>query len=449
MANFKAITEIPSWFDRLASSDGVPDNNATLYGRVPYLFRVIQLRCDTLAGVPVKVYRLDDEDEVDEQEWPFPTPLERLLWQWEAGSLLSGAAYGEIVRNNSGYQKDVQYRNPFGMHVDYRDGVITIKQNQSGAIWENNIFTGNYEMVYMAEYDPGQDILPGVAPAATANMDVKLLYALAKFPEMYFEGGAMPVTLLGIDTTDKNEISRVEQWFKRSATTIKNAFRVLGIRAGSITPTTLTPLLKDLTMPELNAEAKHNIATAFSIPRTMLDSQAANYATAVEERKSFYEDTIKPRAHRYESALNEQLLAREGLRIEFAFNELELFQEDESERADLLLKLTQAGLPIEVALEQAGYKLSEEQIAQLSVHQDELDEAREIVRYASPLEDELGKWQRFAEKRIAEGKALREFESEIIPAGLHGAISGALEGVTKVEDVKRVFEGVIAWEGYP
>jgi len=137
------------------------------------------------------------------------------------------------------------------------------------------------------------------------------------------------------------------------------------------------------------------------------------------------------------------------LRIEFAFNELELFQEDESERADLLLKLTQAGLPIEVALEQAGYKLSEEQIAQLSVHQDELDEAREIVRYASPLEDELGKWQRFAEKRIAEGKALREFESEIIPAGLHGAISGALEGVTKVEDVKRVFEGVIAWEGYP
>ena len=447
MGTYKAITEIPGWFDKLTSSDGVPDTNATLYGSVPYLFRLVQLRCDTLASVPVKIYKLNDEDEASEQAWPYPTELNELLWKWEAGALLSGAVYGEIVRNQSGYQKDVQYRNPFDMHVDYKDGVITIKQNQSGAIWQNNIFTGEYDMIYFAEFDPWQDILPGVSPGKAANMDAKLLYALAKFPEMYFEGGAMPVTLLGIDSASQNEISRVEQWFKRSATAIKNAFRVLGVRAGSITPTQLTPLLKDLAMPELNAEAKHNLAVAFGVPKTMLDSEAANYATAVEDRKSFYQDTVMPRARKFESVLNNQLLEREGLRLEFAFNELELFQEDESERADLLLKLVQAGLPSRLALDIAGYDLADDQIAQLESHQNAQEASGAISD--NNLTQELGRWMRFAQKRISDGRELREFESDIIPASLHGAISGALEAAKTVEEVKAVFDNALEWRGYP
>jgi len=445
-ANYKAITEIPGWFNRLASSDGVPDINATLYSSVPYLYRAVQLRCDTLASVPIKLYRLDDEEEIDEQAWPFPTKLVELIWKWEAGALLSGAMYGEIVRNATGYQKDVQYRNPLDMLVEYKDGIITIKQNQSGASWQNNIFTGEYEMIYFAEYDPWQDIFPGVSPGKAANMDSKLLYALAKFPEMYFEGGAMPVTLLGIDSTDKNEISRIEQWFRRSTTAIKNAFRVLGIRAGSVTPTTLTPRLKDLAMPELNAEAKHNISVAFGVPKTMLDSEAANYATAQEDRKSFYQETILPRARKYEDVLNTQLLEREGLRLEFAFNELEMFQEDENERAELLQRLVASGLPTRLALDLAGYDLTEDQLVELQEKQVQVGQER---REQSPLDAELGRWMRMADKRVREGKALREFESDIIPPALHGAISGALEGARSADDVKGVFDKMLAWGGYP
>ena len=52
---------------------------------------------------------------------------------------------------------------------------------------------------------------------------------------------------------------------------------------------------------------------AFGIKQTLLDSEAANYATAQEDRLSFYEDTIKPRARIFEDALNTRLLARDGL----------------------------------------------------------------------------------------------------------------------------------------
>jgi HK97 family phage portal protein len=443
--NYKAITDIPGWYD-VISSDGVPDDNATLYKKVPYLFRLVQIRCDTLASVPIKIYNLQDDDKQEEQDWPYPTKLTELLWKWEAGALLSGGAYGEIVGNDSGYQKDVVYRNPFDMDVKYKDGVITIKQNASGATWENNIYTGVYEMVYFAEYDPAQDILPGISAGKAGNMDAKLLFALSKFPEMYFEGGAMPVTLLGIDSTDKGEIKRVESWFQKSATAIKNAFRVLGIRAGSITPTKLTPDLKDLAMPEINAEAKHNLAVAFGVPKTLMDSEAANYATAVEDRKSFYEDTVMPRARKYESVLNTQLLEREGLRLEFAFNELELFQDDENQRAELLLNYVQAGMPIELAMRKAGIELTDEEMSMLETHQEERDEQ---VQPPSRFDEELGRWMRFAEKRIKDGRELREFETDIIPKGLHAAISGQLEAITDADDVGRVFEQAKEWKGYP
>ena len=440
---YKTITNVPGWVD-LLTSDGVPDSVATLYKYVPLLFRAVQLRCDAISSVPVNIYK-GEENEVD---WPYPTKLGNLLWQWEASNLLAGAAYGEIVTNKSGFRKDIKYRNPFDMNVKYTKGVYEFKQNSSGAVWHNEPEAGKYQMLYIREFDPTQDTGPGVGAGKASNIDAKLLYAISKFPEMYFEGGAMPVTLLGIDSNDRNEIERIQSWFRRSATAIKNAFRVLGVRAGSITPVTLTPPLKDLSFPEISEMAKDNIAMAFGIKQTLLDSEAANYATAQEDRLSFYEDTIKPRARLFEDALNEQLLARDGLRLEFRFNELDIFQEDENKRADLLSKLTMAGLPIEVALELAGYKLTDEQAAMLESHQEQLDDRID----ETPVDErttELRKWQKFAEKRVKEGKELREFETSVIEPSLHGAISGALESAKTTEEVRHIFDSVITWRGYP
>jgi len=440
---YKTITNVPGWVD-LLTSDGVPDSVATLYKYVPLLFRAVQLRCDAISSVPVNIYK-GEENEVD---WPYPTKLGNLLWQWEASNLLAGAAYGEIVTNKSGFRKDIKYRNPFDMNVKYTKGVYEFKQNSSGAVWHNEPEAGKYQMLYIREFDPTQDTGPGVGAGKASNIDAKLLYAISKFPEMYFEGGAMPVTLLGIDSNDRNEIERIQSWFRRSATAIKNAFRVLGVRAGSITPVTLTPPLKDLSFPEISEMAKDNIAMAFGIKQTLLDSEAANYATAQEDRLSFYEDTIKPRARLFEDALNEQLLARDGLRLEFRFNEIDIFQEDENKRADLLSKLTMAGLPIEVALELAGYELTDEQTSMLESHQEQLDDRID----ETPVDErttELRKWQKFAEKRVKEGKELREFETSVIEPSLHGAISGALESAKTTEEVRHIFDSVITWRGYP
>lgn len=449
---YKTITEIPGWLNRL-TDDGVPDSNAALYKQVALLFRALRLRCDALSSVPMQI--LDKQD--NEVEWPFPTPLRSLIWKWEASALLNGAAYGEPINNRSRYTKDVHFRNSYDMNVQYAgNGIMEFKQNSSGATWTNDIYNGQYELLYMAEFDPTQDLLPGVSAAQTTNIDTKLLYALSKFPEMYFEGGAMPVTILGVETTDKGEVDRIVQWFKARATKLKNSANVLGVRTkdgkSTISVQTLTPPLKELAFPELYAIAQTNITVGWGIPKTLLFDEAANYAVKHDARLSFYEETIMNRAPIYEDWLTTQLLDRLGLKLHFDFDGMKIFQEDEEKKSKVAINYYQITQDKALAFDLSGKKLTDEQLAKLNAKQEEEQtqpDTTENERNEDPQREEIRRWQRMVEKRVREGKAIREFESDIIPASLHGAISGALEHVKNVDDVKRLFTGVIEWQGYP
>ena len=67
--NFKTITNVPGWVE-LLTSDGVPDSIATLYGKVPILYRAVRLRCDAVSSIPYRIMK--GENEVD---WQYPTAL--------------------------------------------------------------------------------------------------------------------------------------------------------------------------------------------------------------------------------------------------------------------------------------------------------------------------------------------------------------------------------------
>jgi hypothetical protein len=102
----------------------------------------------------------------------------------------------------------------------------------------------------------------------------------------------MPITVLQIDgIVDPDEAKRIEGFFKRQATRIRNAFNVMAL-GRAIEPKIISQPLKDLVMPELNAQARHAVSLAFGIPQTMLED-AANFATSKEHRLSFWQDTEK------------------------------------------------------------------------------------------------------------------------------------------------------------
>src|SRR3972149_6545363 len=189
----------------------------------------------------------------------------------------------------------------------------------------------------------------------------------------------MPVTVLGMaEGTTPDEAAHAEGFFKRQMRGIANAFRVLALR-GDLTLSTITPPLKDLAMLELRDQALSSVAWAFGMSETML-KDAANFATAGVHDLQYWQNTIRPRCPKFQSVINNQFLKGTDLRVEFAPDEMDVFQEDEAQRATSLQSLVNSKLPLRLAMEILGYDLTEEQWAMLAADEQRRQETAERIQ---------------------------------------------------------------------
>lgn len=430
--NLKAIVNIPAWARELANEGDKVNGSAMAYRSVPLIYRAVRLRADALSSVPVIVRQGQTE-----KEWPFMTPADDLLWKIETSLLLTGSAFLEIARNTV-KTKDLVFINPYTMTVDYDNGLYKFTQQASGSkaqTWVNDPGKNKYEIAYIRDYNPTDDIHAGVSPSQVALTDAQLMRYMSRFGAKFFEGGAMPITLLGVDSeVSQEERDRIQGFFKRAATGIANAFKVLALR-GEIKPQVISQPLDDLAIPELYAQAKQNICNAFGIPQTMLDD-AANYATAESHNAQFWQTTVRPRGRMVEGALNRQVFKQMGLEFELSFDELDVFQEDEHERSGSLLTLVNAGVPLLVAMDILGYDLSDEQRIELEKSREEVPE-KEVP---GDVEQDMRRWEKFAINGV--GKKRREFDTKFIPPAIRAAIQGALDSAHTVDDIKLIFGDV-------
>jgi HK97 family phage portal protein len=452
----KSTITVPAWVAALERSNGAVDEQGA-YNSVPLIFRAVLLRSNAVAGAPYRIMKGESET-----DWPFETNLRQLIWKTEAALLLSGSAFW-LKRANSMRVRDLQWLNPFHMTVQYdkSTGQLTFKQDLEGG----KTYTQD-QIVYFHEFNPTDDLTSGTSSTEVSLGNAKLMRYITDFAGEFFRNGAMPTTIVHVPTgTPESETKRVEKFFNRMVTGVKNAFRVIAVQGGrtgeGIDVQTVTHPIKDLAMPDLQDQALKNIAWAFGIPETML-TDAANYATAKEHRLSFWQDTVRPHADVWLApTINEQLLAKMGLNFEFAYDEMDIFQEDESDRSDSFKNYVDAGMSPAIAAEILGIELPK------GVDYAALDDyARETLTLRAQananrnndiinnndgsngkMADELRAWRKFALNRL--GKESREFECKYIPKSLQGAIQGALEKAHTEDDINRIFEDVKRWERYP
>ena len=447
----KSVTQIPYWFSELMGSTDKVTDTATAYTYVPLIFRAVTLIANSVASVPVKFYKANTKKDI-ETEWMFREGFNNLIWKATASMCLTGSAFWERVQNDYGKPQNVYYRNPYSITVEYKpqQQAILFTQNVTGTNltgtqWVNFPEANRYQMVYFADFDPANDVTNGVGNAEVALTNAALLRYMDRFAAKFFEGGAMPVTFLGMDvSTPDTEVKRVERIMKNMISSISNAFNVVGIRAGAITTQQLTPPIKDLAMTELYQQALSNIALAFGIPKTMLQD-AANYATAKEHRLSFYEETIIPKANRLRDTINTQLLADVAARLDLDFSSLSIFQKDEKDRAEVFKMYIDGGLELLNAAELAGIELTDEQL--LRQQAEKKEEPKQIEQPEQddkqdddPMQEDLKRWQRKATKRLKDGKgASCDFESDNIPAWMIADIKAELADSNTVDEVVDVF----------
>jgi len=468
----KMIANIPAWAEvfnagEFSDVDRLTDANGA-YSKVPLVFRAVNIRCKSLTAIPFHLHKGDSED-VTEWDDVFTTPFKDLLWHIEASKLLAGFCLCLINDNvEEGRRFGLQWLNPASITIDVKqekdenglpNTVRTFKQRVNGV--EYGPWTDD-QVVFFRDFNPADDMGKGLAAAQVALGSAQLRHYVRRFASYFFEGGAMPVTVLGVEgNPPPEEIKRTEDFFKRVGRGIRNAFNVIALR-GAVKPTNVTPPLDTLDMPGLNELTIKDVAFAFELPETLL-TDAANFATAVENMQSYYTDTVIPRADTTCEDLNKQYLDAVGYTIEADPEEMSLFQEDEADRAqslslfmDAIAKCKTESMALAM-LAEFGFDLDEKMIAAISEYfQDKQANAevmaerlgqkpngaeQESVQEPTPKSLDLAKWERKALKRLKEGGSplLVDFESDNINADDRKRIKLGLTTARTVDEVKAVF----------
>lgn len=465
----KAITSIPGWALH-GWSQGKITTAREAYNRIPVVRRGVDIIADSLTSIPY-YFRRNDTGKT-EVEWPYDVDFERLLGDTVRAYLIEGAGYWLKLKNRVA-NKGIQWLNPVGMQEPKYDGMrddgtigIRFKQNpdatggQKGGEWTEG------EIVYFRQWHIDDDVTPGTSVVRNIQDNALLHHYITQYGKNTFENGAMPYIIMAAEgNPGKEEMDRGQNFFQRAITGVGNAMRVLVLK-GVWKPTVVTPPLNTLAMPELAEYAMRQVAVGMGIPETML-ADAANYATAQAHDLQFWRNTIVPLAEYFQHIINEQLLDDLGICLDFSPKEMDIFQEDEKERSLSLLNYCDAGYPLALASQILGIELPgemtwdqfEKEIADKQpmlqrggravVAQDPIPPPKDVTPPSAPAKSALGSWQRFAEKRIGAGKALRAFETDEVPAAMKGAIEGALVKAQTVADVQRIFRNAQTWQGYP
>jgi len=199
-----------------------------------------------------------------------------------------------------------------------------------------------------------------------------------------------------------------------------------------------------MALPDLNNHVCLSIGAALGIPRSILESDASSYATAVSDQTQFWTTTIRPRLPLYEQAINDQLFSGTDYRLAFTPENLDIFQEDEAERAASLLQLVQAGVPLADAMLMLGYDPLE------NAPQPE-PRAEEATPDDALVDSELATWQRYALRNLSKNGKGRPFKAEHIPANIVHEIDSRLAQAQSPDEVRAAFvpRKFLAWESYP
>jgi len=429
-----------------------------LYDAVPWLYRAIQTIIEAINGLP--------RNEEDLEALPVNVQWSNFLDEVVGDYLLTGAMFCIIEDNKYGKSQELRRFHPDAMELvtDSQYGLVGFKRK----LGANEIPFKRGEIGYAWIPSRENEIAIGTSPAQNALKAAGLLMAIDTYGKKYFDSGAINPTMVeipGFEAMPAAEQERTSNIFKRMFSAgMTKAHEVFPISSETKVHALGSPM-SELAVGELTDKKREDISTSLGIPQSLLFSSAANYATAREDNKHFYQKTVIPLARKIEGMINPYFLNHNiNIQLEFREQELDLFQADEAQRSDSLANLVNVGIPLVTALEILGYDLNEEQwaavrsisdtqdeplqmedgnIPAVSVTEDDIIEVRSFKPVVS-IATHLDQWETKATKAFKRvGNAEVNFESHLIPESLQAAIRGHLSEIEIRSEISDVFKHAI------
>ncbi len=440
-----------------------------LYRTIPTLYRGIEKNADALAKIPFSIFK--GKTEIDNsQDWQnkleyLPNP--RRLFSLLCRSLdKGGKAYLLKVKNRAGYAKELKWLAASSITpvIDDKNGLTGFKRN----IGSRQDDYKPEDIVYFWLPDDDVEIGPPQRyPVKAALQAAGVLYYLDSYIQLYFERGAIrPLIISAKGMPSPEERVRLETWFNRLMSGIKRAFSWKIFNADTLSFQQIGDGLDQLQNQTLTSDQRFDVALALGIPQTILFANAANYATSLNDYRSWYDTTIVPRAEFVASTMNEQLFKAEGYQIEFSPESLDIYQEDEAERASAVGTYVNAGMPLLMACDVLGVELTEEQRAELEAEKVAKEERAaemaeqlqkqpeqpepgqepgqddEAPEMSEEAQAEAKRWRNAAYRAFRNGKPLPvEWRAKAIPEAVASAISEGMKAARSVADIAALFDG--------
>lgn len=423
-------------------------NEHGAYMAVSWVRRCLELRCNSLSSIPIAFYRGDTDTEA---EYEYADAVPQMIWMTEAARQLYGAAYWLRLRNPFGFEKGFRWLYPPSIKPKYdkKKGLTHFERYVDGEPETLSL----KELVWSWAPNIGGETGPGKGWVTSVLTESGIATHMNTFASDFFERGALPGMVLSVDgNPSRDELDRLEAWWKRFVGGVKRAWETVALRA-TVTPVPIGYPTDQLAMPELLLAVRQQIAVAAGVPQTMLED-AANYATAKEHRQSFYADTVVPEAGLIEVDLNRQIFEPLGLRVVLDWQSMDVFQEDEAERGQALAQYVGAGVPLDLAMELLGIDLPNEMTyEQLKERLDDesqrkQQDALQIAQARRPMpgedtgerREELRRWERKSLKAHRAGKsAVVDFATDVLTLEEQAAIRERLSAATSEEEVKGAF----------
>ena len=442
------------------TSEGVEMSEHEAYKQVAWVRRCVELRANALSSIPFKVYR----GEAEVENWPYLDAMPALLWATEASLQLYGAAYWERLRNRFAIDKGFKWLLPATMTPKLTEakGLVSFERRLRGRA--EPIVMELDDVVYFWQRALDRELGPGTGWVTTILTEAGLAYNADAFAEGFFSRGAIPAFVLSVTgNTTTAELDRLEDWWKRRLNGVKRAWNSIAVRS-EVNVERVGFSTSELAMPELVGLSREQIATAAGVPQSMLED-AANYATAVEHHQQFYTATIVPESQLIISALNEQVFKPQGMECELDWQSLDIFQEDEAERSEALARMTQAGVPLPLAMEMLGFDLpgnmtyddlramlekeraaaTPEALRPFAGQGVTLPETAPVLPETAPqmtraMSEDLDRWQRKSLSSLKAGRVADvPFVSDVIPDSTASVLHERLSAANTDEEVRAAF----------
>ncbi len=457
--------------------EGEPEEQEDFYAKVSAVYRAINLTASATANIPFALVKKNGKDYDISSEWEnkvgfMPKPGE-LIRLWRMSLAVTNKAYG-FMENSKATGKNLRYIVPTTITPDVDINGLQGFKRTIGAVSKDYPLNSNCPIFWMWRLDHTTELLPAKATEFQAMCAAAgILYYSDHFVQAFFKrGGIKPTMLVLKGMTNKENVEKIENvWDK----IIRGGYKYLGKifqgvgAEGGLEAQTIGEGVDNMKDETLTNAKIADIAMSIGMPLSLLLSNSANYATAMTEYKSWYENALAPWCSFMAEEMTDKLFKPLGLRFEFRPEMTDPGQEDEVARASAYSTYINAGMKPSVAAQVVGVELpqgidfaaldkmqeekQQEAIELMREKQsssdkedkpDALQKEKEKVSKFIPSIDQLKEmeiWRKFAFRKLKKGESLDfPFEVKTLPEDISENIKLQLMESTDEEGIKAAFE---------